>query len=276
MPAIAVNPLAAENILGKTPITSPLTSAELAQLPQGLRNSAQFSARVENLRLMQRVQDRIEHVIGQLRNERGVFVNEAQFVADLQKIARDEGLDPRNSVATAGQAGGIQDITSVKRLKLIYRVQVQMANEYARWVKANDPAVLQSWPALEFIRVQARNVPRLDWPQRFEAAGGKLIDGRIVALISDPAWRKMSVFGNPYPPFDFGSGMGLRALSRREAEALGLLKPGDVVKSSFEEFNAHLQASVADLNETWQNGLKDIFGDQIKIENGVASWASGK
>lgn len=272
MPEIAPNPLAVENIAGKTAITSPLTSAELAELPQGLRNSAQFSARVENLRLMQRVQDRIEQVIGQLRNERGVYVNEAQFVAELQKIARDEGLDPRNAAGTANQFGGIQDITSEKRLKLIYRVQVQMANEYARWVKANDPAVLQSWPAQEFIRVQARKVPRTNWPERFVAAGGKLVNGRIVALINDPAWRKLSVFGNPYPPFDFGSGMGLRSLSRRETEALGLLQPGDEVKSSFQEFTAELKASVTDLNQTWQNGLKDIFGDQIKIEDGIASW----
>ncbi len=274
MPAIAVNPIAAARIASKTPIGSPLGSAELAQLPQGLRDSAQFSAHVENLRLMQRVQDRVEQVIGQLRNERGVYVNEAQFVAEMQKIAREEGLDPRNAAETADRFGGIQDITSERRLKLIYRVQVQMANEYARWVKANDPAVLQAWPAQEFIRVQSRKVPRTNWPERFQAAGGKLINDRMVALISDPLWRKLSVFGNPYPPFDYGSGMGLRTLSRREAEALRLLKPGDVVKSSFEEFNAHLKASVTDLNETWQNGLKDIFGDQIQIVDGVASWVS--
>ena len=272
MPVIAVNPLAAENISSRVPVTSVLNSAEWADVPIALRGRAQFSATVESMRLMQRVQDRIEQAISQLRNERGVYINEPQFVAEMQKIAREEGLDPRNLAETADRAGTIQDITSEKRLRLIYRTQIQMAHEYARWRKANDPAVLDAFPAQEFIRIQSRKIPRTNWPERFQEAGGKLINGRIIALISDPVWRKLSVFGNPYPPFDYGSGMGLRSLSRRETEALGLLKPGEKAKSSFEEFNAHLTASVTDLGEQYLAGLKDIFGEQIDIADGVASW----
>jgi hypothetical protein len=276
MPEIAANPLAVEKIASRIPVASPLNSAEWADLPIALRDRAQFSATVESMRLMQRVQDRIEQAIGQIRNERSVVVNEAQFVAEMQKIARDEGLDPRNLAATSDRFGGIQDITSEKRLKLIYRTQVQMMNEYARWRKAQDPAVLAAWPAQEFIRVQARRVPRMNWPVRFARAGGKLVNGRMVALLNDRVWRSLSVFGNPYPPFDYGSGMGLRSLSRREAEALGLIKPGEVPKSAFEEFNAHLQASVTDLNQEYLDDLKKIFGDQIEIEKGVVKWVASR
>lgn len=272
MPTIAANPLAVDYLGAKTPVVSPLNSAEWRDLPIGLRNGAQLSSEVENMRLMQRIQNRLEESIGQLRNERGVFISEQNFIVEMQKIARDEGLDPRNFADKADRFGGLQDITSQKRLKLIYRTQIQMANEYARWRKNQDPNVLNAWPAQEFVRVQSRRVPRTNWPQRFQEAGGKLVHGRLVALINDPVWRKLNVFGNPFPPFDYGSGMGLRTLNRREAEELGLIKPGEKPKSAFREWNKTLKQSVTDLDEVYLNDLKQIFGDQIKIENGFVEW----
>lgn len=58
-------------------------------------------------------------------------------------------------------------------------------------------------------------------------AGGKLYDGRMIALRNDPIWRGISRFGSPVPPFDFNSGMGLEEVNRFEAEALGVELPED-------------------------------------------------
>lgn len=277
MPEIAANPLAVAKISAKTPVLSPLPSWSAGvpgtitgwpDVPIALRDRAQFSATVENLRLMQNVQNRLELAIGQLRNERGVFVNEQNFIAAMQKIVREEGLGP----ADPKDAGTLKDIGSEARLRLIYRTQVQMANEYARWRRAQDPGALNAFPAQEFLRVASRKKPRSNWPERFARAGGRIVGGRMVALMNDPVWRKLNVFGNPYPPFDYGSGMGLRSLSRREAESLGLIKPGEEPKPAHEDFNANLEASVADLSPEYQAQLKKVFGDQVVIQDNVAKW----
>ncbi|MBR0198127.1 MAG: hypothetical protein IJQ34_08330, partial [Kiritimatiellae bacterium] len=66
--------------------------------------------------------------------------------------------------------------------------------------------------------------PRGDWPKRWQKAGGKIFPGgRMIALKDDPVWVKLSVFDNPFPPFDWGSGMGLEDIGRKEAVKLGLI-----------------------------------------------------
>lgn len=52
--------------------------------------------------------------------------------------------------------------------------------------------------------------------------GGKIRGGRMVALKSAPVWTNLSRFGRPYPPFDYGSGMGMEDIGREEAVELGL------------------------------------------------------
>src|ERR1700686_2309061 len=241
------NPLAVAAIQAKTPVGSPLNTEGWSNVPLALRESAQFSARVESMRLLQRVQDRIENAVGMLRREgmgkdggEGAFQTREKFVAELQQIARDEGLDPLN-FGEPGLAGGLQDITSVRRLNLVYDIQTENAHEYAKWKMDQDPDVLNAYPAQEFIRVSPRLHPRLDWKARWLEAGGRA--GRMVALKTDPVWIALSVFGRPWPPFDYGSGMGLRDISRREAVALGVMKKGEKVKPIDKPFTEKMEAS---------------------------------
>lgn len=279
MVEVAANPLAVEKIRAKTPIGSPLNSAEWADIPLALRERAQFSSKIENLRFLQRVQDRVTQAVEMIRRPGegkdggdGAYQTREKFVAEMRKIAMEEGLDPRNKPGTADRAGTLRDPTSERRLKLIYDQQTQSAQEYARWKAEQDPDVLAAFPAQEFLRVEIRKVPRINWGERWTAAGGQAIGGRMIALKNDPVWTKLSRFGTPYPPFDYGSGMGLRDVSRKEAEELGLIKPGETPVPAERKFNEDLQASVTDLNPTWQMHLKDTFKDQISIKNGVAKW----
>lgn len=282
---VEANQLAVANLRAKTPVGSVLNTAEWGDVPLALRDRAFFSAEVEKLRLLQRMQDRLQGAVELLRRPgegkdggEGAYQTREKFVAEMQKLARDEGLDPRNRDATAGRAGTIRDITSERRLKLIYDVQTESAAEYARWKAEQDPAVMAAFPAQEFVRIKSVKKPRVDWDERWQKAGGKVINGRKVALKSDPVWRQLSRFGTPWPPFDFGSGMGLRDVRRKEAEALGLIKPGEPVqtdgKTAEEGFNDALQASVADLNPEYRRLLQQTFGEQIEFDGDTARWKS--
>ncbi len=104
------------------------------------------------------------------------------------------------------------------------------------------------------------------------ANGGRFYDGRMIALKNDPIWAKISRFGTPWPPFDFGSGMGVDDVSREEAEAMGLLRAGKKVRSVEKGFNDEVEASVESLPAAAQDDLKAAFGDQVEIRDGKARW----
>jgi len=279
----APNPLAVAAIQAKTPVGSPLNTAGWEKVPIALRNSSVFSAKIERFRFLQRIHDRVATVIEMVRREGmgkgggpGAYQTKEKFVAELQQIAREEGLDPRNPAgAGASKMGGLQDPTSVRRLNLIFEMQTGQVQEFAKWKMDQDPDVLDAYPAQEFIRVSSRKKKRTDWVRRWGKAGGKTPKGRMVALKTDPVWKKLSRFGNPWPPFDFGSGMGTRDISRRDAVKLGLLKEGERVKPIERDFNDSLQASVKDLSPKMQSALKRSFGDQVGIVDGVAKWIGG-
>ncbi|MDP2227282.1 MAG: hypothetical protein Q8J78_07365, partial [Moraxellaceae bacterium] len=89
-----------------------------------------------------------------------------------------------------------------------------------------------------------------DWAARWQKAGGEFFDGRMVALKNDPIWSRLgdsSLFpdglDNPYPPFAFNSGMGVRDVDRDEAEQLGLIAKNQEVFPRDLSFNAQLEAS---------------------------------
>ena len=89
----------------------------------------------------------------------------------------------------------------------------------------------------------------------------------MVALLGDPVWTRISRFGLPYPPFDYGSGMAVRPVSRRECVRLGLI--GDdwtpPEKTPHDSLNQTLGAEIK--FDSWQDSglqfLRDSFGDQI-------------
>jgi hypothetical protein len=278
--AAEANILAAAKLRAKTPVGSPLNSAEWADVPLALRDRAFFSAELEKMRLLQRMQDRVQGALDLLRRPgegrdggEGAFQTREKFVSEMRTLAQEEGLDPRNTPGQESRLGTIRDITSERRLKLIYDVQTESAQEYARWKAEQDPDVLAAYPAQEFVRVKAVKKPRQDWPARWSKAGGKTPQGRMVALKNDPVWRKLSRFGTPYPPFDFGSGMGLRDISRADAEKLGLIKRGDPPPVGAEAgFNDDLRASIDEMKPEYRRLLPETFGDQVAIEGDQVEW----
>jgi hypothetical protein len=143
----------------------------------------------------------------------------------------------------------------IAKLNLDFKIQTatDVARGGGRYVADNfDQDELDAFPALELLRVYDRDVPRGfrrgkgglipvpddDWPSRWQAAGGQLYDGRMIALKNDAVWENLGAgaggyddtLGNPFPPFAFNSGFDVDGVDRKECIELGLIDPDEKVK----------------------------------------------
>lgn len=88
------------------------------------------------------------------------------------------------------------------------------------------------YPACRLWRLGRRDHPR-DWQARWAAAYDSLPPEEqakanreaMAALTSCAIWPRLSVFGLPWPPYDYNSGMDVHPLNVEEAAALGLVSP---------------------------------------------------
>jgi len=256
---------AAEQLGRKSPVASALRTREWADMPAQLRTRAMFSAGVEDARFLSTLQAKLLDAI-RLKREQvkngEAFVDRGSFIADLRKVAQEQGI-------TLTGWGDITDVGSRARLGLIYDMQIQQAQGYATWKQDQSPDVLAMVPAQELVRIERRKQPR-DWEARWTAAGGKLVNGRMVALKTDPVWQAISRFGTPFPPFDFGSGMGLRDVMRSEAVELGLIGPDDVPEPVQAGFNDGMEARIAD--PAMREWMSRQFGDQVSVKGSQVAW----
>jgi hypothetical protein len=167
-------------------------------------------------------------------------------------------------------------------------IATDVARGAGRYIAQNsDQAEVDAIPALELLRVYDRDVPRGqkrvhvtkenpegtlvevagdDWPSRWRAAANDSGDldalrvledkGRMVALKSSDIWQSLGdgaggyqdTLGNPFPPFAFNSGYDVNAVSRKDAEELGLLDTDEQPKPAkidFENFFADVKSLAA-------------------------------
>jgi hypothetical protein len=279
--AITTSPwqAAVDRFSDKTVVGSRLRSAEWADMPLALRERAVFSAGVEQARTVSAMREKVLQGLDQSRPG-GIGMNKARFVADMRNLLG----------AAPGDSGSLTDITSVRRLSLIWDFQNADAHAFASHQADMDPDRLDAFPAYRLIRVESRRVPR-DWYARWGEAGAQVgwegaSKTELVALKTSPIWTALSRFGRPWPPFDYGSGMGLEDIDRTEAEDLGLLDKdqgpadrlqslGDAAAAQQQDWNDGLQASVKGIDEEARGWLKNAFGDQISIEGDSVMWRTG-
>lgn len=274
MPAIATDrPLqdAVEQVSRKTPVGSVLTSREWELVPAEIRDRAMFSSRVENERLLAEIQERLRARI-ELAKREGRTMDRGVFIEEMREELRKEGYKRGDA-----KRGGLQDLKSTRRLGLIWDMNIAQAQGYARWKADMTPEGLENEPCYELIRVMTR-MERRAWPRIWSDAGGEFFDGpgsnddyplspgRMIAAKNDPVWTRISRFGTPWPPFDWGSGMGLRGIDRDEAETLGVLGPDDEVLPLAAPFNSRHRMSVAGMPESGRESLRSTFGDAIRFD----------
>jgi hypothetical protein len=252
----------------KSLIGSMLTSAEWQDVPVELRERAFFSSQVENVRFLQRGRDSITDFLagnretlpnGEVALKTG---SRAEFVRQMQEFAVREGmgpLDPKHK-------GGLKDITSEKRLGLIFDTQTRQAHDFGYAKQGLDPAVLNEFPAQRFIRV-------LDVKERRDH---HTPHENQVYLKTDPVWQYINRdFGVPWGPWGWGCGHDVEDVDRDEAVALGLIGASEVIRAEQPLFNDQLKASLKGLDPDLVDKLKDSFGDQIEIKGDTMEWAKG-
>jgi hypothetical protein len=252
--------------LPRIPLPTSASSADLARLPATIRQQALFSARLGLAEPVAQIGVQIKGLLDGTRSE-----SEAR--RDIRASLAAAGYRPPE-----GAEGGLRDHTSRTRLDLILQTNVRAARGYAHRAAGMDPDTLWAMPAQELVRVMSRKNPRGDWKARWEAAGGTLRKGRMVALKTSPIWASLSRFGNPYPPFDFGSGMGLIDLSRDEAVRLGLLGENDTLTPDPVPFPEVSEANLPNVDAVpdLQAAILKVFGEGARFEGGVLSLAPAR
>src|SRR5262245_15168070 len=122
-----------------------------------------------------------------------------------------------NALQTAGRP------VDSERIELSVETGFGLACGYGYWMAGQKPIILRAFPAWELVKSHPGPEP-LNWPETWQRHGGwSLPNGKMIAFKDDPVWRALSAFGLPFPPFDLGSGMYWREVSRDEAIELGLI-----------------------------------------------------
>lgn len=243
-------------------ISLPTTAAshELARLPAAIRRQALFSARLNTLGPVVEIGHNLKEIIDGKRS--------------LSEARRDirHALDAAGYQPPAGSEGGLKDHRSRRRLDLILQQNLRNARGYAKYAADMQSEILDLWPAQEFIRVMKRKEERTTWQQRWLDAGGQLYGRRMIALKTSPVWVNLSRFGNPWPPYDYGSGMGVIDVSREEAERLGLITPEQTLTPETLPFPEEAtSASLPDLDSmpALQQSILKAFGPGARFDEGV-------
>lgn len=256
---------AIEAFAAKTTVPSWARTAEWDTVPAAIRRRAFFSAGVADAKALSAERKAIAALL-QRASKDGKLYRRDTAISDIQALMRLRGHD-------TGDGDAITNPAAEKRIALVVDINRAQAQGYARHKRGSTGGALAAFPAQELIRVSPREEPR-NWVVRWQAAGGQLYDGRAIALKSDPIWAEINRFGNPYPPFDFNSGMGVRDISRREAIALGVITPDYSTQDSpVPDIDADIQADISQVTPELLSSLVNLLGSAITITQGVATLA---
>ncbi len=268
---------AVDSLSARTPVGSAMRSAEWAGVPVAIRRRTFWISTVENERILAIAQAKISQRLNLERSKladgsEGVVMDRSRFIAEMQDELEAVGYRPDPAFK-----GGLRDVSSHRRLALVWDMQLAQAEGYAAHKAATtDADVLDAFPAWELVRGADRENER-DWPEIWARNGGKfygepgedypVAPGRMIALVTDPIWTAISEFGVPWPPFRWGSGMVLRRLRRRVAEGLQVIGADDVMEvPKAVDFNKGLKASVHGLPQVSQDRLRSELGDAVRFD----------
>lgn len=255
--SLAPDRAAVEKFETRKATPSSMSSAEWERVAPAIREKCFFSARVNDAETLGKMRELIGKAVDTAkRNPSEALVSPEKFISEMKSYLRGRGY------AVDGTA--LTDIASRRRLGLIYKMNYDEAREFAKYSRGQDSDALYIYPAQEFLRVEPRRVPRTDWQTRWRAAGGRIYGGRMIALKSSPVWQNLSRFDRPYPPYDFGSGMGVEDVDRDEAIELGLL-PKDEPVDEIPDFDDALEAEVS-LERIPEDLVKDIVAKTPNCE----------
>lgn len=226
-------------------IATGLSSMQLRDLGVDLLQGAVFSARTTDARYVQAIKDWTEALIEGNANLATARMALESMLDQLGYTPEHGFPGDRQKGVPPAERGSLRDLGSETRINLVLNTQVRMMLGAGFRIAGQQPDRLWQYPCWELVRVASRRVPRGSaeshtegWPARWRACGGEIVGGRMIARKDDPIWDRLgdpSIFsdglGNPYPPFAFNSGYGVREESRTESEHLGILDPATAVSA---------------------------------------------
>lgn len=228
-----------------------------------------FSSRVENARFLDRARsflfDTLANTTEKVTGPDGVERialrggGRATFVRRMREFMIREGMVSGEEEFFQVNQRDVRDIRSERRLRLIYDTNMRQAYGYGQWKQGQTPAILRRFPAQRFVRDREVFVER---PRHTKHEGDvrlKSDEAYWADYQNDPA---IGGFGVPWPPFGFGSGMGVRDVSREEAEKLGL-EVKEVRPDTSRKLNTGLAASVKKMDpEVKKKLVEELRGYQ--------------
>lgn len=271
-----VTPL--KKFLTKHPTPSGMSSRQWAALSAAMREEKFFSARVENVRLLERLQGMIRDFLTGEREvlENGESVMKVGSCADFVKQAMDwleaEGLREADGEGEEYHRD-VSHVGAEARLRLIFRTNVRQAVGAAQWESAMMPANLKAWPAFRFVRFPGAKVKR---PVHVANEDEVRLKTDFEFWADEMNAADLGGFEVPWPPFGFNSYMDQIPVSRKECEAMGFLKPGEPLKRprGAERFGIDLverygygkKASTAKLPDELKAKLKKYYEDRWGVK----------
>ncbi len=237
-----------------------LDTAGLRQLDAGMRRGALYSAKTEMTRHLENIKGVVQGVLNPQVIERADRITADNPTGKVEvgldpasaKLKLLQGLREQGYIPNPDEAGTLKDLSSDARLGLVVKTNVELAQGFGHFIRANDPDVLDAFPAQELIRFTPHAKQR-DWPGRWRTAAAASGDtdairilnetGRMIARTDSPIWDSLGSsdlfpdgLDNPYPPFAFNSGMGVAAVDFDTAEKLGLVTPTNIPKPRILDF----------------------------------------
>jgi hypothetical protein len=271
MPTITLTPLpeAVKKLTEREVFPSGMSSRDWEDVPAQIRDRLFFSARVEEEKILAVLKSKLQIRIN-LVKESGATMDKSRFIAEIQQLLQEEGYKRPDGVAK----GSLRDLKGSRRLSLIWDMNLAQAEGFARWKSSMTVDGLANEPCWELVRLMERKEIR-KWPQIWEDAGGEFFGepsvdypearGRMIAPKTSEIWTKISRFGVPWAPYDWGSGMGQAGIGIDEAEELGAVKPGDKFTPQDVPFNQGVQASAEHIDDGGKSSLRADFGDHVEF-----------
>ena len=237
------------------------------QLPASLRQRLFFSARTPYAQYLSETDNLLKRLLQPDAAAPGESINPAIIRGEMKKQLAALGYQPDPALR-----GTLQDLSSDRRTNLIIQMQTSMAGNYGKWRQAQSPTVLSMWPADEMYRAIRPKGQGRPWSERWNEARANLGPdntsateardnnlGPFVALKNDPIWSAISTFGNPYPPFDYGSGMRTRDVPRARAIALGVLSPDNAPQPAPDPIDQPIELPLDNLSPLLADALLQSF-----------------
>ncbi|MGN0833052.1 MAG: hypothetical protein ACI4RD_05330 [Kiritimatiellia bacterium] len=264
----------ADKILQKALVGSGLDTRGWSTVQAGLRDRAFFSSQVTEAKILHAMRQNVAELVAGGKSP-------SEVRRDLRAYLGSIGYDPDKGLKPGERSrrGTIKDLTTKARLDVMMKTNADQAKGYASHIRATTTGAILAFPAYELVRVERRKLPR-DWSARWASAAQKVgwegvaRSGGMIALKTSPIWAALSRFGNPFPPFDFNSGMGVRDVKKSVCREIGLLGKDEQPEiPDVPDFNGNLTAQVPMRNDDPEaKRLKDIFGDQIRFDGDTVHW----